>query len=164
MVLPYIDMNPPWVYMCSPSWSPFPLPPHPIPLGHPSAPASSTLYQASNLEWWFISHVIIYMFQCHSPISSCQNPGQHWWQKLKTKRKKEAISVTEQRLHCGRAKPVKPLSGFHTAISNQRRKTPSPSPLNHMSLRTTTWVLVSYFPAFSLLTSGRGFCPSGIHI
>jgi len=22
LVLPYIDMNPPWVYMCSPSWTP----------------------------------------------------------------------------------------------------------------------------------------------
>jgi len=46
------------------------LPPHTIPLGHPSAPAPSTLYHASNLDWWFVSHVIIYMFQCHSPISS----------------------------------------------------------------------------------------------
>ena len=46
------------------------LPPHPIPLGHPSAPAPSILYHASNLDWWFISHMIIYMFQCRSPISS----------------------------------------------------------------------------------------------
>ena len=45
-------------------------PPHPISLGHPSAPAPSTLYHASNLDWRFISHVIIYMFQCHSPKSS----------------------------------------------------------------------------------------------
>ena len=42
------------------------LPPDPIPLNHPSAPALSTLYHASNLDWWFISHMIIYMFQCHS--------------------------------------------------------------------------------------------------
>ena len=42
------------------------LPPRTIPLGHPSAPAPSTLYHASNLDWQFISHVIIYMFQCHS--------------------------------------------------------------------------------------------------
>ena len=46
------------------------LPPHPIPLGHPSAPALSTLYHVSNLDWWFVSHMTIYMFQCHSPISS----------------------------------------------------------------------------------------------
>ena len=44
--------------------------PHPIPLGHPSAPALSTLYHASNLDWQFISHVIMYNLQCHSPILS----------------------------------------------------------------------------------------------
>ena len=27
------------------------LPPHPIPLGHPSAPALSALFHASNLGW-----------------------------------------------------------------------------------------------------------------
>ena len=46
------------------------LPPHPIPLGHPSAPALSTLSHASNLDWQFISHMIIYMFQCYSLRSS----------------------------------------------------------------------------------------------
>ena len=50
--------------------SPAPPPSHPIPLGHPNAPAPSTLYHASNLNWGFISHMKIYMFQCHSPISS----------------------------------------------------------------------------------------------
>ena len=48
--------------------------PHPIPLDHPSAPAQSTLYHALNLDWRFISHVIIHMFQCHSPISSHPRP------------------------------------------------------------------------------------------
>ena len=43
------------------------LPPHTIPLGHPSAPAQSILYPASNLDWRFVSHMILYMFQCHSP-------------------------------------------------------------------------------------------------
>ena len=42
------------------------LPPHPIPLGHPSAPVLSTLSHVSNLDWWSISHMVIYMFQCHS--------------------------------------------------------------------------------------------------
>ena len=46
------------------------LPPHTIPLGHPSAPAPGFLYHASNLDWWFISYMILYMFQCHSPKSS----------------------------------------------------------------------------------------------
>ena len=68
MVLPYINMIPPQVYMCSPSWSP--LPPHTIPLGHLSAPAPSIQYHASNLDWQFISYMILYMFQCHSPKSS----------------------------------------------------------------------------------------------
>ena len=46
------------------------LPPHPIPQGHPSAPALSTLPHASNLDWRSISHMIIYMFQCYSLKSS----------------------------------------------------------------------------------------------
>ena len=45
-------------------------PPSTIPLGHPSAPAPSILYHASNLDWWFISYMILYMFKCHSPKSS----------------------------------------------------------------------------------------------
>ena len=50
------------------------LPPHPIPLGHPSAPAPSILNNVSNLDWWSVSHMIIYMFQCHSPKSSHPHP------------------------------------------------------------------------------------------
>ena len=41
------------------------LPPHPIPQGHPSAPALSTLFHASNLDWRSVTHMIIYMFQCY---------------------------------------------------------------------------------------------------
>ena len=46
------------------------LPPSTIPLGmvhHTSAPAPSIQYRASNLDWWLISYMILYMFQCHSP-------------------------------------------------------------------------------------------------
>ena len=46
------------------------LPPHPIPLGHPSAPDPSILYHASSLDRQFLSCMILYMFQCHSPKSS----------------------------------------------------------------------------------------------
>ena len=46
------------------------LPPHPIPLGHPSAPAPIIQYHASNLDWQFVSYMILYMFKCHSPKSS----------------------------------------------------------------------------------------------
>ena len=62
LVLPYINVHPPRVYMCSPSWTPLPPPSHIIPLGHPSAPAPSFLYPPSNLDWWFISYMILYMF------------------------------------------------------------------------------------------------------
>ena len=46
------------------------LPPPTIPLGSPSAPAPSILYHASNLDWRFISYMILCIFQCHSPKSS----------------------------------------------------------------------------------------------
>ena len=42
--------------------SPSHLPPRTIPLGHPSAPAPSILYHTSNLDWQFISYMILYMF------------------------------------------------------------------------------------------------------
>ena len=46
------------------------LPPHTISLGHPRVPAPSILYPASNIDWWFVSYMLVYMFQCHSPKSS----------------------------------------------------------------------------------------------
>ena len=46
------------------------IPPYTISLGHHSAPAPSILYHAPNLDWRFVSHMIIYMFHCHSPKSS----------------------------------------------------------------------------------------------
>ena len=46
------------------------LPPHPIPQGCPSTLALRALLHASNLDWWSISHMIIYMFQCYSLKSS----------------------------------------------------------------------------------------------
>ena len=46
------------------------LPSHTIPLGHPNAPAPSILYPALILDWWCVSYMILYMFQCHSPKSS----------------------------------------------------------------------------------------------
>ena len=57
-----------------PILNPPPISHHPIPQGHPSAPAPSTLSHASNLDWWSISHMIIYMFSCFSPKSSHPHP------------------------------------------------------------------------------------------
>jgi len=61
--------NLPQVYMCSPSCPHSHLPPFIIPLGHPSAPAPSILYHASNMDWRFLSYMILYMFQCRSTKS-----------------------------------------------------------------------------------------------
>ena len=64
------------------TWVPSPEPPshlspRTIPLVvHPSAPAPSILYHASNLDWRFISYMILYMFLCHSPKSSHPLPLQ----------------------------------------------------------------------------------------
>ena len=46
------------------------LPLHLTPLGCPSALALSALFQASNLDWSSISHMIIYVFQYYSSKSS----------------------------------------------------------------------------------------------
>ena len=57
------------------TWVPNPehpshLPRHIISLDHPRAPAPSVLYPVSNIDWWFVSYMISYMFQCRSPKSS----------------------------------------------------------------------------------------------
>ena len=70
MVLPYIKMNLPQIYMCSHPEPSSLLPPHTIPLGCLIAPAPSIQYHASNLDWRLVSYMILYMFQCHSPKSS----------------------------------------------------------------------------------------------
>ena len=54
-------MNPPQVYMCSPSRTL--LPPHTIPLGHPSALAPSIQYRASNLDWQLVSYILLFQGQ-----------------------------------------------------------------------------------------------------
>ena len=58
LVLPYINMNLPQVYTCSPPWTSSLFPPIP-----------SLQYHASNLDWRFVSYMILYMFQCNSPKS-----------------------------------------------------------------------------------------------
>ena len=59
------------MYTCVPHPEPSSLlPSHTIPLGHPSAPAPSIQYHASNLDWRLVSYMILYIFKCHSPKSS----------------------------------------------------------------------------------------------
>ena len=51
------------------------LPPHPIPQGHPSAPAPSILYPVLNLDWQFISYMIVYTcFNAILPNHSTLSP------------------------------------------------------------------------------------------
>ena len=45
-----------------------PLSPHIISLGHPSAPAPSILYPVLNLDWRFISYMIVYVSMPFSQI------------------------------------------------------------------------------------------------
>ena len=75
MVLPYINMNPPRAYTCSPSWTLLP-PPAPY---YPSrsSQCTSPKHPVSNLDWQFVSYMILYMFQYHSPKSSPPIPLPH---------------------------------------------------------------------------------------
>ena len=62
------------IYTCSPSWTLLP----PPSLYHPSGPFQCTRpkhpVSCIKLDWWFVSHMIIYMFQCHSPKSFHPRP------------------------------------------------------------------------------------------
>ena len=70
VVLPYIDMNQPWVYMCSPSWTPL-SPPSP---SHPSGSSQCTnpKHPVSCIEPGLAICFSYdkYMFQCYSLRSS----------------------------------------------------------------------------------------------
>ena len=70
LVLPYINMNPPRVYMSSQSWTPLP-PPSLYHLSG-SSQCTSPKHPVSCIKprLAFVSYMILYMFQCHSPKSS----------------------------------------------------------------------------------------------
>ena len=55
-------------YTRVPHPEPLLLPPCTIPLGHPSAPAPSIQCHASNLDWWFLSYMILYVSMPFSQI------------------------------------------------------------------------------------------------
>ena len=63
-----------WIHhgcTCVPKYgTPSHLPLHNISLGLPCAPAPSILYPASDIDQRFVSYMIVYMIQCHSPKSS----------------------------------------------------------------------------------------------
>ena len=75
LVLPYINMNPPWVYTCSPSWTPLP-PPSPYHLSG-SSQCSSPEHPVSCIEpglathfTYDIIHVSMPFFQIIPPSPS----------------------------------------------------------------------------------------------
>ena len=59
-------MKRPWVYMSSPSRSPLPPPSPPAPYRSSQSTRSECLSHASNLGWWSVSPLIVYMFRCCS--------------------------------------------------------------------------------------------------
>ena len=61
--LPYIDMNQPWIYMCSPSWTLLPPPSPSYTSGSSQCTRSEHLSHASNLDWRSVSQLIKYIFQ-----------------------------------------------------------------------------------------------------
>ena len=102
MVLPYTDMNQPQVYMCSHPEPPSYLPPHPIPLGHPSTPAPSTLYHASNLDWWFKKHIFdvswpYFASYCNGDIAEIKNTKSCFWDLLITQEIKQKFLYPSQK-------------------------------------------------------------------
>ena len=70
LVLPYIDMNPPQVYMHSQTWTPLP-PPSLYHLSG-SSQCTSPKHPVSCIGHRLVIRffMIVYMFQCHSPKSS----------------------------------------------------------------------------------------------
>ena len=77
-------MNQPWIYMCSPSWSPLPPPSPSDPSGSSQCTSPGHLSHASNLGWWSVSPLIVYMFQCYSfrishPCLLPQSMDSSWW-------------------------------------------------------------------------------------
>ena len=58
------------IHVSSPPELPSHLPPHPIPLGCPRAPAWGALLHALNLHWSSILDMVMYMFHSYSLKSS----------------------------------------------------------------------------------------------
>ena len=73
LVLPYINMNPPWVYMCSPSWTPLP----PPSLYHPSGSSQCTSpeHPVSCIESGLAIHFLYDIIHVSMPFSQIIPPS-----------------------------------------------------------------------------------------
>ena len=79
MVLPYINMNPPQVYTCSPSWNPLPPPTPPHPSRLSQSTGLSSLHHTANFPWLPLFHMVMYMcfpsWTLHPPPSPYHPSG-----------------------------------------------------------------------------------------
>ena len=73
LVLPYINMHPPWVYMCSPSWTPLPPPSSSHPSG--SSQCSSPKHPVSCFKPGLASHFIHDILHVPMPFSQIFPPS-----------------------------------------------------------------------------------------
>ena len=78
------------------------LPPHTIPLGHPSTPAPSILYHASNLDWWFKKHIFdvswpYFASCCNGDIAEIKNTKSCFWELLITQEIKQKFLYPSQK-------------------------------------------------------------------
>ena len=92
------------------------LPHHTIPLGRPSAPAPSVQYHALNLDWRFISYMILYMFQCTQVLCTRMNSLDHFFKYLKNflqeKPSEQSFGL------CGRGRGWDDLGEWHWNMYN----------------------------------------------
>ena len=95
-----------WIHhgcTCVPNHEPlFHLPPHTISLGHPSAPALGILYHASNLDWRFVSYMILHVSMPFSPIippspSPTQSKSPSWSLSWGLFNQHESLAVKDSR-------------------------------------------------------------------
>ena len=73
LVLPYIDMNPPWVYICSPSWTPLPCPSPSHPSG--SSQCTSPKRPVSCIEPGLVIHFTYDNLHVSMPFSQIIPPS-----------------------------------------------------------------------------------------
>ena len=73
LVLPYINMNPPQIYTCSPSWTPLP----PPSLYHPSGSSQCTspMHPVSCIEPGLVTHFIYDIIHVSMPFSQIIPPS-----------------------------------------------------------------------------------------
>ena len=78
LVLPYINMNPPWVYMSSQSWTPLPPPSSPYHLSG-SSQCTSPKHPVSCIKPRLEIHFLYDIIHVSMPFSQIILPSPHYW-------------------------------------------------------------------------------------